>query len=174
MKPPILAPKEISFEVSRDFVKIAARRLFLSQFRNSILLFWVGLLVALAFLPGFYAGIIQHNRQGLVYLVPLILWLLPTVFLVRAYANIRNKFLKSICGNVKIRVDHLGMVLLRNDSKKEMLWSNFTHISKCPEVWFVFFRSPEKVCFVLPTPALDSEMMNLIENSIRGTSCKES
>jgi hypothetical protein len=48
-KPPIIIPKEISYEWSQDLSRAAVRRFFLRRFRNSLLFFLsVSLLVLLA------------------------------------------------------------------------------------------------------------------------------
>lgn len=164
--PPLLIPKEITYEWSQAVAKTAARRCFRRGHRNSILFGSIAVVYTVVLFAVFFSGLAQHQSLAWIYLVPAILCLFPLFRLIRVYFNYMNYF-KALGGRRSvIRVEEEQLKFQTDALETSVRWAGVKRLWKCADFWCLICRTPGG-CLPLPVTSLGPEVLKIIEDKVR-------
>ena len=160
--PPVILPREIRYEWSRDLSRTAAHRYFSRRFRRSLIVFAIISAVCIA-------GLIFDPRKDMAgaYWLPLIICLVLVLLFVRVYFKTTRTFEELPDKRITVRVEPESITWETSESVSTMKWSAIKRIWKFPDVLLIFRYKTAQVYSALPVSELGAEVSRIIEDKVR-------
>jgi hypothetical protein len=161
--PPIILPRTITYEWSRNLTKAAGRRYFSRRHRRPMIVFCIIGAVCIG-------GLVFDPRADMAgaYWVPLILCLALILLYVLAYYRITRTFEEVPDNRITVRVEPESITFETSEFVSTMKWSAIKRLWKFPDVLLICLHKNRKTGFTpLPVASLGAELCRLIEEKVR-------
>jgi hypothetical protein len=161
--PPIILPRTITYEWSRNLARTAGRRYFSRRFRNPMILsFIIGAVCT--------GGFIFDPREDMAgaYWFPLIPCLALILLYVLAYYRMTRNFEELPDNRITVRVEPESITFETSETISTMKWSAVKKLWKFPDLLLIYrYKKQNAVGVVLPVAPLGAELCRFIEEKIR-------
>jgi hypothetical protein len=160
--PPVILPREITYEWSRELSKASMRRFLWRQHRAFLIIFSIFAAASIGCLA------FDHRKElAGKYWGSLAISLVPVLLFVKAYFGTAKIFENLPDNHVTVRIEPEGITFKTSESVSIWKWSAIKRLWKFSDVWLVFRYKQSMSYSVLPTAELGADLTKFIEDKVK-------